>query len=218
MTILGPTIQFETDISEDELVEEFRSGVIRSAVDKAAKYVTNKSVKAFDKLYSKVGVVAPSWNATRVETLELLCVELKEREYNDIGRENKDFFLVHLYSNVPDLYERAQEQYRASFDNARKAILENLVAGLDSKMNSKERIERLQTYFNLFPMSDHFRANLVYAEALLEAGQKRECLFHAKRAFHAVPYDRRGLALLSRIDPSDTVIMSIKSILNCQGE
>jgi len=213
MTTTDPDIHFDTDISEAELVAAIRTGILRTSIDRATKFVTNRTYKAFDMLYGKIGSAAPTWNSTTVETIELLHSELEERQFVEIGKENKDFFLTHLFANSQELFDRAKQHCHDATQDPRKEILEHLIEGLTPNNNADKMRSELGMYFNRFPRSDHFLANLVFAGALLECGLKAESKHHAMRAFQSVPYDQRGSELLLRIDPNDSVVQSIRSIM-----
>lgn len=211
MKLNEPDIEFAKSLSEEELITSFQNGIFRQAFDKAAQFVTNNTIRTFDKLYTQVKLTLPTWNVSSPEMIELLSEELDKRGFTDIGPDNKNFFLIHLFTNSKHTLSRAQNILPSLKRDPRFAILDTLVKGV-SNPTTAEGQNNLVKYFNLFPSSDHFTANYLLACQLLESQIVDRARFYAERAFKAIPYDLRAIELLKKIYPQDPIVLEILSL------
>lgn len=193
------------------LAEEL-SGPVRTAIEKGSGFILNKSMSIFEKLYTKVKISPPSYNMMSSTMIDILVNELEQRNFDEIGEENKYSFLVRLYSNCSEKLSLAYENVKKTKDRSEKAILENLVNGVDVSLKLEERKRALENYFNDLPQSDHYTANLEYAKILCEAKEINKAVFFANRAFSAIPYETGALNLLHKLDPNN-ILSEIKEIL-----
>lgn len=203
-------IEFSKELSENELIEQNKNGILKSKVDDTAKFLIKKAVNAFEILYTKVKITSPSWNVTSVEMALLLAEELEKRKFAEINQNEKEYFLAHLFCNHLETLDRAEKISLLIKNIQQKEIVEYLIKGIRNNISKENNY--LQKYFNLFPLSNHFLANYLYAECLYQKGENEKSITFANRAYAAIPYDKRIIELLKKLLHDDAVMISLNKL------
>jgi hypothetical protein len=178
------------------------SGLLRTAIEKGAGFTVDKSVKLFESLYMLIGLESPSYNLTEKIYIDRLVQKLSENEFSEIQGGDKDFFLVHLYANCDETYQKAVEVSQNAHETAHSELFEALLSGLQTKFSGEQRLAVLGKYFELFPRSCHFKANIEYAKLLMTVGEKERAKIYSWRAFNIIPYDVEAAKILHELNPS----------------
>ncbi|MDC3224853.1 hypothetical protein OAU26_07965 [Mariniblastus sp.] len=179
------------------------SGLLKTAIEKGAGFTVDQSVKLFESLYTLIGMESPAYNLTEKVYIDRLVQKLSEKDFSETKVGDKDFFLVHLYSNCDDTYQKAVEVAQNAHQNAHAELFESLLLGLKTELPREQRLPVLGKYFELFPRSCHFKANIEYAKLLMTVGKKERAKIYSWRAFNIIPYDVEAAKILNELNPSE---------------
>jgi hypothetical protein len=204
------SLEFEKNEAEEYFQESIKDGVFRKGVEKLIGGAHELTIKGFETLYQKLKFEKPDYNVFNKNNISGFVEQI--RSSKALEEDEKNVFLIHLYANNLMTSEARQLLSKVS-DQKKRAALERLIDGVGSGI-SKARGELLEKYFQAFPSSNHFLANLIIAEYYSDRNEESFLVkMHLDRAFNAVPYNEGLLQKYSQILPDKTSISEIKKLI-----